>query len=228
MSHNPSRPSMFPFQAQAELELLQLMLQSDEPSQAGGAASRQAVDAGAYPWNPALPAAEAYFDALEQEVIKAGWSSEELAEQGQRLANSLSQLWVDAAPAECLNPYSAVLRQFAAQVPPQILETIAQKAQQVVATNLTLADQIVQCVQACLPQWGEEDLQVLARPLAYAMRGAEPDLLESVRSVRSAPWTELSGIEQARLTLAIARYTIAQTPDQTPDQLSDQPASPEA
>ena len=207
MSHNPSRPSMFPFQAQAELELLHLMLQP-ESSQAGGEATEPYA---VYPRNPGSPEAEAYFEALEQEVIKAGWSSDELAEQGQWLSGTLNQLWAEPVPVESL--YSSILRQFAAQVPPQILETIVQKAQQVAATNLTLADQIVQCVQACLPNWGEDDLQVLARPFAYAMRGAEPDLLESaLRSVRCAAWTELSGIEQARLSLAIARYTIAQTP----------------
>ena len=226
MSHNPSRPSMFPFQAQAELELLQLMLQAE---------SSQTEDA--YPWNPASLEAETYFESLEQEVIKAGWSNEELVEQGQILANTLNQLWAETAvapavapvavasavslSAEPVNPYAAILRQFAAQVPPQILETISHKAQQVVSTKLTLADQIVQCVQACLPNWAEEDLQVLARPFAYSMRGAETDLIESaLRSVRCAAWTELSGIEQARLSLAIARYTIAQMP-------ADQANSPE-
>ncbi len=218
MSHNPSRPSMFPFQAQAELELLQLMLDSSQNSDSPDSL-------GDYPWNPASPAAEAYFDALEQEVMRAGWSTAELAEQGQILANSLSQLWAEpVAAAESLSSYSAVLRQFAAQVPQQILESISQKAQQVVATNLSLADQIVQCVQTCFPNWAEEDLQVLARPFAYAMRGAETDRIESaLRSVRCAAWTELSGIEQARLSLAIARYTIAQMPA-----APSQPEAPEA
>lgn len=227
MSHNSSRPSMFPFQAQAELELLHLMLQSEsEQTSREALAEPYAV----YPWNPASVEAEAYFEALEQEVIKAGWSSDDLAEQGQRLSNSLDQIWAEpvAAPAQSFTVQSssvqsssvqissAVLRQFAAQVPPQILAVIVQKAQQVVTTNLTLADQIVQCVQACLPNWGEEDLQVLARPFAYAMRGSETDLSESaLRSVRCADWTELSGIEQARLSLAVARYAIAQTLEPT-------------
>ncbi|MBW4464590.1 MAG: hypothetical protein KME07_03995 [Pegethrix bostrychoides GSE-TBD4-15B] len=215
MSHNPSRPSMFPFQAQAELELLQLMLQSE----ANQTASDPAADLGDYPWNPASPEAEAYFEALEQEVMRAGWSNQELIEQGQILANALNQIWdepADLAAAENLRSYSAVLRQFAAQVPQQILETISQTAQQVAATNLSLADQIVQCVQTCLPNWAEEDLQVLARPFAYAMRGSEADMIESaLRSVRCAAWTELSGIEQARLSLAIARYAIDQAPSQS-------------
>lgn len=230
MSHNPSRPSMFPFQAQAELELLQLMLQAE----ASQTASDSATDLGDYPWNPASLEAEAYFEALEQEVIRAGWSNQELIEQGQILANTLSQIWDEPAnlaanlatglATNTLSSYSAVLRQFAAQVPQQILETISQTAQQVAATNLSLADQIVQCVQTCLPNWAEEDLQVLARPFAYAMRG-EADMIESaLRSVRCAAWTELSGIEQARLSLAIARYAI----DQVPSQSASQSKPPEA
>jgi hypothetical protein len=216
MTHNPSRPSMFPFQAQAELELLQLMLQGEpvhypcEPEESYP-----------YPWNPIAPEAEAYFEALEQEVIRAGWSAEELAEQGQLLSSYLEQVWTDsrfeAAPAvpqaRVDNMGTHLLQQFAAQVPQQLLDTIARRARQVISSNLSLADQMVQCVQECLPNWAEEDLQVLARPLAYAMRGTNTDMREvALRSVRCAAWTELSGIEQARLSLAIARYAIAQMP----------------
>lgn len=216
MTHNPSRPSMFPFQAQAELELLQLLLQGEpvhypcEPEESY-----------TYPWNPIASEAEAYFDALEQEVVKAGWSTEEIAEQGQRLSNYLEQVWTEsevevvavAAQATVDNTCAHLLQQFAAQVPQQLLDTIARHARQVISSNLSLADQMVQCVQECLPNWAEEDLQVLARPFAYAMRGADTEMLEAaLRSVRCAAWTELSGIEQARLSLAIARYAIAQMP----------------
>jgi hypothetical protein len=68
-------------------------------------------------------------------------------------------------------------------------------------------------VQDCLPSWGEEDLQVLARPFAYAMRGSETEMLEvALRSVRCAEWADLSSIEQARLSLALARYALDQMP----------------
>lgn len=201
MTQHPSRPSMFPFQAQAELELLQLMLQ-EEPI----AYPCKPEESFSYPWNLAESETEAYFDALEQEVIKAGWSTAELVEQGQILASYLDQVWSDA-------PTVTLLQQFAAQVPQQLLDTIIRRARQVVTANLSLADQMVQCVQECLPNWAEEDLQVLARPFAYAMRGAETEMLEAaLRSVRCAAWTELSGVEQARLSLAIARYAIAQMP----------------
>lgn len=208
MTHNANRPSAFPFQAQAELELLQLMLQEDQPL--------------IYPWNPAAPEAEAYFEALEQEVLQIGWTTEDFVGSGQALATTLNQAWAEfdgvptvATPAVA-NPTTSptvVLRQFAAQVPQQLLDTIVQRAQQLVTTNLSLADQMVQCVQACLPNWAEEDLQVLARPYAYAMRGADTEMLESaLRSMRCAAWADLSGIEQARLSLAIARYALAQMP----------------
>ncbi|MFM7423484.1 MAG: hypothetical protein ACKO7W_00525 [Elainella sp.] len=202
MTHNANRPSAFPFQAQAELELLQLMLQDDEPLM--------------YPWNPAAPEAEAYFEALEQEVLQVGWTSEDFVGSGQVLATALNQAWAEFdAGVSATSPVASAmaLRQFAAQVPQQLLDTIAQRAQQLVKTNLSLADQMVQCVQACLPNWAEEDLQVLARPYAFAMRGADTEMVESaLRSMRCAAWADLSGIEQARLSLAIARYALAQMP----------------
>lgn len=214
MTQNPSRPSMFPFQAQAELELLQILLQDESMSYPG-----QADESFTYPWNPAAPEAEAYFDALEQEVMQAGWSADELAHQGKVLSNYFDQVWTEFAvtvstPASTL--CAKLMQQFASQVPQNLLDSIAQRAQQVIVTNLSLADQMVQCVQDCLPNWAEDDLQVLARPFAFAMRGADTEMLEAaLRSVRCAAWTELSGIEQARLSLAIARYAIAQLPENT-------------
>ena len=68
---------------------------------------------------------------------------------------------------------------------------------------------MVECVLDILPQWDEEDLQVLARPLAYAMREADSEGVELVTTSRK-PWTELSEIEQAIVGLAVARYAISQ------------------
>lgn len=198
MTNNPKHPLVSSFQAQAELELLQLIL--EEPL--------------IYPYNPAEPETEAYFDALEQEVL-AGWSVEDLTEQGQVLSDRINQLWESFSTPVTVSTIDALkadlFRQFAARVPQQLLSTIAQQARQVVAENLSLADQLVQCVQVCLPNWGADDLQVFARPLAFTMRSAETEALEStLQSVRPVDWTELSDVEQARLSLAIARYAIAQ------------------
>lgn len=203
MANDQARPHFSSFHVQAERELLQLILQSEA----------------SYPWNPAEPGAEAYFVELEQQV-EASWSDIELAAQGQALSTKLGQLWATVLPAATAQNTTAqslsadLFGQFSAQVPKALLDKIIGRANQIITTNLSLADQLVQCVQELLPEWGEDDLQVLARPFAYAMRGAETEMLEAaLRSVRCAAWTELSGIEQARLSLAIARYAIAQLPN---------------
>jgi hypothetical protein len=204
MTQEPIRPLVAPSQAQAELELLNFVLR----------------ESFSYPWNPAEPQAEDYFSAMEQEVVSAGWvTEEELAEQGNILSTHLEHIWSTVPLPSVTTELSGMaassdlLRQAAAQVPQHIMNQIVEQARQVVRSNLSLADQLVRCVQECLPTWGEDDLQVLARPFAYAMRGSDTGMLEAaLRSVRCAAWTELSGVEQARLSLAIARYAIAQMP----------------
>jgi hypothetical protein len=196
MTHDPQRPSISAFQSQAEMELLRQILQDKE----------------LYLWNPASPAAASYFADLEQEVVDAGWTAAELTEQGQIFAAHMEQIW---ATVPATDAAADRFQRFATQMPQQLLDSIVQRAQQVVATNLSLADQLVQCVQESLPNWDADDLQVLARPFAYAMRGSESENLDSVlKSVRSAEWDELSSIEQARLSLAVARYAIAQNSEE--------------
>jgi len=197
MTSDSTRPLSFPLQAQAELELFQFISSMDEQ---------------AYPWNPADPEAETYFAQLEQEIGSAGWMAEEIAIQGQTLATHFEQLWATVLPGGTDASPSLLddlIQRFSAQVPHHFLEGIVQGAQQALAANRSLADQLVMCVQELLPNWGEDDLQVLARPLAYAMRGSES--LESVlTSVQHETWTDLSSVDQAKLTLAIARYAISQ------------------
>lgn len=200
MTSDSTHPLLSSFQAHAELSLLQLILHDSAP----------------YPWNPAEPGADAYFAELEGELVSAGWSAEAWGEAGETLAIALDQAWVRVSESGQSNSGAVshdLFQQFMTQVPHVFLEGIAQRARQVVAANLDLADQLVACVKDLLPEWGEEDLHVLARPFAYEMRGVDTEMLEvALRSVRCAAWTELSGIEQARLSLAIARYTIAQMP----------------
>lgn len=160
-----------------------------------------ADDRVSYPWNPADSGAEAYFAELEQDFTLDGLQPEELTARSQVLFNQLNQMWAQMS----------LSKRFAAHVPQRLLDTIVQQAQQVISTNLSLADQLVQCVREIMPAWDEDDLRVLARPLAYAMRGAETDnnLESTLGSVRSTEWASLSEIEQARLSLAIARYALA-------------------
>lgn len=201
MTNESIRPLTSAFQSQMELELLQLILQ-DATSY--------------YPCNPAEPEAEAYFAALEQELFQVGWSDEDFMMPVQKFATQLDQIWATVPTANhAIHQllHTDFFQRFASQVPQQLLNNIIQRAQQVIDSNLSLADQLVHAVQDCLPSWGEEDLQVLARPFAYAMRSSEAEMLEvALQSVRSAEWSELSGIEQARLSLALARYAIDHMP----------------
>jgi hypothetical protein len=203
MTNNPKRTLVSPSHAPIELGLLQSILEQDELNPSPS-----------YPFDPSDPEAEAYFATLEQEVLETGWSIDDLTEQGKILATRVDQLWSSfSTPVAALTTDALtadLVQRFTARMPQQLLLSIAQQAQQVIARNVSLADQLVQCVQECLPNWGEEDLQVFARPLAFAMRSPDTKPLETtLQSVRSAEWTELSDVERARLSLAIARYAIA-------------------
>lgn len=201
MTNRSNQPLMSSFQGQAELELLQLILEQPNDLQDLP-----------YPYNPADPEADAYFDALEQEVLALGWSEADLMAEGRTLSHHVDQLWASlATPEVSTSVAEELLHQLSARVPQQILNGIMQKARQVFNQKLSLSDQLVQCVQSYVPMWGVEDLQVFARPLAYAMRAPESESLDStLQTVRVADWHELSDVEQARLSLAIARYAIAQ------------------
>ncbi|MBF2085332.1 hypothetical protein [Thermoleptolyngbya sp. C42_A2020_037] len=204
MASDSTRPCFSAFRSQAELELLQVVLDDADAS---------------YPWNPADPAASSYFEQLEQEVA-AGWPTDMLDSYAQSLSTQFDQLWatVDSAqdaaqPVLTTASFGGLFQRFADRMPQGLLERLVQQAQMAIASSNSLADQLVASVRDVLPEWGDDDLYVLARPFAYAMRDqGETDLLEgALRSVRSEAWEDLSSIEQARLSLAIARHIIDQS-----------------
>ena len=204
-----SSPSQHPDgSANVEIELLQLLLETQA----------------SYPWNPAEPGTEQFYGRLELELAAAGWSDEDLKAPAQALALQLEQLWeIQSATATSVSPvletlYDDLSSQLESRVPSPFLQQIIDKAQLLLLSQRSMIDQLVQCVEDVLPDWSAEDLQVLARPYAFAMRDGEPEVLEAaLRSIRCAAWTELSGIEQARLSLAIARYAIAHLPSPQPE-----------
>lgn len=162
-----------------------------------------------YPWNPGDASEEAYLASLEREFGLEDWSDEEISSRSQRLFSQIDDCWMQEQSADRAVKMSLYQR-FAAYVPQVWIDAIAQKATDIFSTKLSLADQLVQCVNSLLPYWAEEDLQVLARPLACAMRSAEPEAVESAISVvRQVDWAELSEMEQARVSMAIARSALA-------------------
>ena len=81
--------------------------------------------------------------------------------------------------------------------------------------KLSAAQQLVYCVLPLFPNWAEEDLQVLARPFAYAMRGGELFIGGgALANIQVENWQGLSEIEKARVSLAIAHYAL--NPDLLP------------
>ncbi|MEP6486354.1 hypothetical protein NDI43_16045 [Microcoleus vaginatus GB2-A3] len=174
-------------QTQAQMELLATIVQTDV----------------AYPWNPAQLESESYLTALEQEfALSDSFSDSDIALKSQVLFSQLEQVWLTTALQKSL-------REKFARVPQDFLASIAQSVQNATVKYQSLADQMVECVLDILPQWAEEDLQVLARPLAYAMRDVDSEGAELVMATKR-PWAQLSEIEQARVSLAVARYAISQ------------------
>ncbi|MEG4117375.1 hypothetical protein QUA43_07860 [Microcoleus sp. N9_B4] len=174
-------------QTQAQMELLATIVQTDV----------------AYPWNPAQLESESYLTALEQEfALSDSFSDSDIALKSQVLFSQLEQVWLTTALQKSL-------REKFARVPQDFLASIAQSVQNATVKYQSLADQMVECVLDILPHWGEEDLQVLARPLAYAMRDVDSEGGELVMATKR-PWAQLSEIEQARVSLAVARYAISQ------------------
>ncbi|MEL6815770.1 MAG: hypothetical protein AAFP03_13300 [Cyanobacteria bacterium J06598_3] len=176
----------------AQAELLQTVLESEQ-----------------YPWLPNTDGGTDQIDPLEA----AGFEiSDEGAQQGwNKLSAQLNQMWGEQAPS-----HAALMEKFAGRLPVAIIETIGSKAQQLASdsqsSGQTMLDQMVTCVQDVMSTMAAADLQVFGRPMALAMRSTSSDeILEAtIQSIRSVAWDALSPIEQAKLSLAVARYAIAE------------------
>lgn len=180
-------------------ELLELLLQSDED---------------VYPWNPAEPEAEAYFAELERSFALSDWQTEEETTcASQSLFNQLHHCW-DSPLSSAIDKLRASLSERFTRVPEVWLEAISNTAQQVFSPNLSLADQLVLCVKPLFPDWAEDDLFVLSRPLAHPMRDSKKRE-ESSGVVGATEWTELSPMEQVRLSLAIAHSALVELKSST-------------
>ncbi len=151
----------------------------------------------AYPWDPSLPESADFFNHLDAASPLNNLEAADIDQQANRFFDQLDQLWDKSL--------DTVLARKFASVPQTILAAIAQQATQLLHQGDDLIDQLAQCAHSAMPQWAIEDLQVLARPMAYAMRGENQSA-----ALLQRDWQTLSTIEQAKLSLAIARYAIAE------------------
>ncbi len=164
-----------------------------------------------YPWDTTTLAAEAYFMAAEQQLAADNLLEPAIIAKAPHFLNQLDSLWQthtpERQPQQSLQ--AKLYAQFATQVPQEWLAAIARQASQVINSQKSLGAKLVQCVQELVPNCLEEDLLVLARPYASAMR-SNPNPTIMPLEMTSEQWATLSEIQQAKLSLAIARYALEQ------------------
>jgi hypothetical protein len=192
---------------QVKLDLLRVILEPEDNT---------------YPWNPADEQSEDYFFRIEQQFkIEDSFGEDELESQSQAFYTHLDNLWSgmpvpshynDTTKENTIIKLQETLQSsFSNRVPTEWLKAIASRAAAIFGSTQTIGEQLALCVQTVMPAWGTEDLLVLARPFAYAMRSSEsPNGTSFVDNFGAQDWTALSEIEQARISLAIAYYALNQ------------------
>lgn len=206
----------------AELELWATLVAADgvECQWQGGAALPDGAihvqenpgDRISYPWNPAAPEAEAFFAESTEASIFDGIDATEISRRSAALFAQFDSVWTTTTLEQTL------VQRFAAYMPRHALHAIAQKAQTVVASaeqavaqaSTTVVEQLILCVRDVVPGLADDDFCVLARPLAGAMRTANTDSLleEQITQYSQREWENLSELQRAKLSLAIARVAI--------------------
>lgn len=165
----------------------------------------------AYPWNPAAPENEAYFATLEATWDETGTEAA-IASGWQAVSAQLETFWGTPSLQDRVTTLvNGLLQRFSVQVPEHILETLSQEALALMDNGRPLMEQLAQCAQAVLTGWQSEDLEVLARPLAFSLRDGRGEMLDlHLRSLHQTDWSTLSELEKARLSLAIASFALNQ------------------
>jgi hypothetical protein len=169
-----------------------------------------------YPWNLADESSEDYFHHLEQQFSLQDFSDTELISSADNFYQNLDMIWDQVAVTENKNIskntvhyLQEALENAFSVIPGVLLAAICSKASEVFIFEQSASDNLVKCVQALLPNWETDDLLVLARPFAYSMRSSEPQTLTSIiEDFEHRDWANLSEIEQAKITLAIADYAL--------------------
>ena len=201
LNNSSQRSGQLSNMTQAELELLHAILNQD----------------GIYPWNPYAPEVDAYLNQLETDWDAIGMSSTDAAESWRAASSQMTRVWSEFTPNSASSLTHVLESQFDQRMPQDLIQRLAQTAEKVAASQASLLDQLVLCVQSVVAAWDVSDLQVMARPLAFAMRDGQGEILDvTLRSVRTADWSELSELEQVRLSLAIARVAIDQLAEHSP------------
>ena len=180
----------------------------DEEVQAQLIDSLLASSTSTYPWNPADPDTADYYLETDRHFSLDDWSDAEITQRSRSFFAQIQSCWANSpTPVLEISPLTALVEKFGARVPQQWLAKIAENVRCLTANQLEPIDRLIQSVQDLLPNWAADDLLVIARPYAYAMRGNTG--VENIDNiVRPLGWTELSELERAKLTIAIAQAAI--------------------
>jgi hypothetical protein len=157
-----------------------------------------------YPWHPGSPDTADYYLEADRHFSLDDWSEAEIGQRSRSFLAKIQFCWANAPIPELeLSPLAALIEKFGTRVPQQWLSQIAANVSSLAANNLEPIEHLVQSVQDLLPNWATDDLLVMARPYAYAMRGSS-----NLEDVKDLEWTELSELERAKLTISIAQAAI--------------------
>ncbi len=188
---------------QAERDLLNVLVSSDQVNVVRSSEADdwhvEAIEQDkakiSYPFNPAD--SQGWLAELASNHLLDCFSDAELDAKSNAFFGVMDQLWEP--------DLLAVLSRKFVTVPRDLLNAIADRVSLLGMSSGELADQLIACAQSVLPQWAEDDLRVFARPMVYAMRGDAPKT-----DLPGKDWDVMSEVEQAKLTLAIAKYAIDQ------------------
>lgn len=162
-----------------------------------------------YPWNLSDPAARECLDRLEQQVPADAWSDEAFESKWQAISQVSAQLW----DASSVSVATVLARRFSDRIPADLLTRIAEGAKAAAASGQSILDQMVATAQSVMTDWEGDDLRVMARPLAMAMRSEGDHLDRYLSADASVEWEQLSEVQQAQLSLAIAHYALTELSD---------------
>ncbi len=154
------------------------------------------LDGENYPWS--VETSEDYYESLDPPSgVKEYLKSPTAKQKSEDFFTQIKQLY---PPNRLEKVNQTLLKQFGESVPANWLEAIAQQAQNNFQDGSSRLEKLLNCVQPLFSHRFREDLQVFARPIAYAMRGSQTPPQKN--------WTELSESEQIRLTLTIAKVAL--------------------
>jgi hypothetical protein len=154
-------------------------------------------DNSAYPWDLSEASAEGNFREQERAFsLLDCLEAEELVDRANTFFANLQQCWHEAE-SPSVQPSS--FAQFTVLLPEAYLTHLIERAKTLVNRQIEGLDQLVACISPLFPRWSAEDLQVFARPYAYAMRDER-----ATKPLETRNWQMLSEVEKIRLSVAIA------------------------